>query len=170
MIGDIFYSEDEGYCLLSDITDDSYVFLTVETRDWPRTFQTPKTKALTKKPLYSFLGCNHNENQPEDFKAGDIVYTLRGSTITAHKFITNVNPDGYNYCRLEDKNGIKRNILWIYTMSFRHRFKVIEGTDAKRCEDCGCLLTRQYKPRNKVPLSNGHDTKLPLQPMQASDI
>lgn len=170
MIGDIFYFEDDVYALLSDITDDSYIFLTVETDRWPRTFQTPKDQPLIKRPVYSFFACNHNEKQPEHFNPGDVVYALRDSTITAHKFITNVNPDGYNYCRLEDKNGIKRNIMWVYTMCFKHRFKTIEGTNAERCEDCGCLLTQQYKPRNKVPLSSGHDTQLPLQPMQPSDI
>jgi len=163
MIGDIFDNKEEGPCLLAEATEHSYKFLTIEVDKWPREFYTPRSQKLKESSLmYSIQGCNHNENKAEDFSKGDIVYVFQSGKISAYRFLNNFDSDGLNHCRLIDISGRIINPLWAYTMGFKHKFKKIEGTNAQRCEDCGCLLTQQYKPSNKLSFQLRGSKKLSL--------
>ena len=164
MIGDIYDMKEEGVCLLAEITETSYKFLTIEVDNWPREFYTPRNDKPKKTALmYSIMGCNHSENKERDFAKDDIIYVFGNGKITPYKFLNNFNANRLNHCRLINKRGATSNHLWGVTMSFKHKFKRIEGTNAERCEDCGCLLTQQYKPSHKLSFQKRHTKKFSLQ-------
>lgn len=152
MIGDIFYFSEEGYSILAEYCDNSYLFYTVETTEAPRKFHVKKDQELIKKPLYSIVGCFHNELEPQDLVRGQTVYILNRARIRPYTFIANVNPDGTNKVKVVNYANEESYHPWWKVISFAHSFESIRGANAKKCCRCGCLSTQQYTGRTNKAL------------------